>query len=784
MYWLLNEQDQIAVRRKITNLVTSLSVIQGNLHEDQLFPYVGRKDRRKAEVIIGVLTNENDIICDPFSGSGIFTYAATNNNRQILANEWEPYANRISSAPWRLPPAEGLNDAFSMLCNSIGEQINLLYWTRCPCGHDHTFYSLFFDRDPLRYRDVTPHERLGPNGETINYRRDFACPICGRTDKFFDDEDQNKIEEINFIPDDPFFDFELIENSRINLNHDFLIYRNLFPKRSRIALKILWNGIRDLECGVYEKLFLEDVFLSILPQAKYKDYRSKSQDLHCPPVMLREVNLFYAFQNQYRIRDQSLRAYAFHQEIAQNQFHNPINCLDFRTFYSDLEANSVDLIITDPPWTDGTAYFERAQLYHPWIGFRFLDDQQRLENEMVVTDAPTRRNIHNNERWWTDLDSFFNNSYRVLKSGEYLVLFFRPIPAAKWLENLNKLKLCARKNGFEPLLSIDVSSSDPSMRIQQSSSYVFSKDIVFVFLKLNKAIRRDFFEGNDLDQIIYKVAVDLQETNRSPFTFIQWRNRLSEKFIESGIPQLDNPFYEQRIRKLFERYCDEVVPPGGVFLPKGNTPFSYQLFDIPVSERLFTYVPFIINNLTDGGSTFTYEDFLLNLAEYVENGTRQLINEVQQINVRNMIEIYAEITDDGQRFQRRQIPQIHESITNILTMDPYDFEVFVANLFEAQGFTSIALLGRTGDRGVDIRANDPNNLITVIQCKRWRNNVGSTPIQRLHSFAVTRNAQRKILVTTSDFTPQAIEEALNTDTDLINGDRLLNLITQYLPNLV
>jgi hypothetical protein len=118
-----------------------------------------------------------------------------------------------------------------------------------------------------------------------------------------------------------------------------------------------------------------------------------------------------------------------------------------------------------------------------------------------------------------------------------------------------------------------------------------------------------------------------------------------------------------------------------------------------------------------------------------------------------------------------------------MELDPYDFENFVAHLLKAQGFNEIAIIGRAGDRGVDIQANDPNGERTVIQCKRYiNNNVSSTPVQRLHSFAVTRGAQRKILVTTSDFTPQAREEAKATRTELVNGKMLENIVAEYLPD--
>ena len=71
----------------------------------------------------------------------------------------------------------------------------------------------------------------------------------------------------------------------------------------------------------------------------------------------------------------------------------------------------------------------------------------------------------------------------------------------------------------------------------------------------------------------------------------------------------------------------------------------------------------------------------------------------------------------------------------------------------------------------------------MVQCKRYTgNNVSAESIQRLHSFAVTRGAEKKIVITTSNFTPQAREEANHAEVELINGEELATLIATHLPD--
>jgi len=783
MYWLLTDERQEIVRHDIKTLTKNLSVITGNPQIDQLFPYVGRKDRRKARVVVDTLTVEENLIIDPFSGSGSLVYAAANARRRFSGNEWEPYAQRISNAPWRLPIKDILNQDLNRLQSEVEPYFNYLYKTTCPCGHDHVLDSFFFDRQPYRiYSDnIAQHERLGQNGENITYRVQYKCPECGRTEKHFDEDDEAHLNLLEMEQTDEIFDNHLIVNSRINLTEEFSKYGSLFPQRSKIGLSKLWKSIQEVVQNDISRFFLEDAFLSIIPQAKFKDYRSKSQDLHCPNEKLREVNIYYRFLKQVEKRYKGLSNYDFSIYCKDlSNFREHISCKDFRSYLDGFNDESVDLIFTDPPWTDGNPFFEKAQLYHPWLDFSLIEDKERLEKEFVVTDAPSRKDFHNEKKWWDDTDEFFAKSFKVLYPHKYLILFFRPIPAKNWLTNLNKLKYKARKNGFEPLLSIDVDSSDPSMRIQQSSSYVFSKDVMMVFLKLNDNERRFFFNGHDIDELAFRIAEETQEKIKGPFQYQAWRNNLSEEFRNKDLYKLDLAEYEERIWNLFCRYTDEVS--NKEYLPKANTPFSGQLFDTPAIERLYTYIPFVIKDLTKEKETFSYDEFLLTLATFVENGTKMLIGQIEKLDIKKLIEIYADPIE-GNRFLVKPAPELPEGIENILELDPYEFENFTANLFLKMGYTSVSVAGRTGDKGVDIIAENPDGKSAIIQCKRYiGNNVSATPIQRLHSFAISRGVDERIIVTTSDYTSQAIEEAKITGTRMINGQELEKLIAEFLPD--
>lgn len=112
MYWLLDYEEQDRIREIILHLNKKLARSHNRTQSDQTFPFVGRKDRDIAVDIIEELTPDKGVVCDPFAGSGTFVYAAVDSERKVIANEWEPYAHELMSAPFApLPSLQKYSEA-------------------------------------------------------------------------------------------------------------------------------------------------------------------------------------------------------------------------------------------------------------------------------------------------------------------------------------------------------------------------------------------------------------------------------------------------------------------------------------------------------------------------------------------------------------------------------------------------------------------------------------------------------------------------------------------------
>lgn len=122
---------------------------------------------------------------------------------------------------------------------------------------------------------------------------------------------------------------------------------------------------------------------------------------------------------------------------------------------------------------------------------------------------------------------------------------------------------------------------------------------------------------------------------------------------------------------------------------------------------------------------------------------------------------------------------------NVATMDWADFEHLLREIFEKEfsvngGEVKVTQASRDG--GVDAIAFDPDPIRggkIVIQAKRYTNTVGVAAVRDLYGTVVNEGATKGILVTTSDYGPDAYEFSKNKPITLMNGSNLLYLLERH-----
>ncbi len=105
-----------------------------------------------------------------------------------------------------------------------------------------------------------------------------------------------------------------------------------------------------------------------------------------------------------------------------------------------------------------------------------------------------------------------------------------------------------------------------------------------------------------------------------------------------------------------------------------------------------------------------------------------------------------------------------------------EFESYVGEFFKSQGYKVKQALSSAPDGGVDIWLTKDGEL-SLVQCKHWKaKKVGVQVLREMYGVMLDNQATRMIIVTSGDFTNEAIEFGKDKRFWLVNGGELVNMI--------
>ncbi len=140
---------------------------------------------------------------------------------------------------------------------------------------------------------------------------------------------------------------------------------------------------------------------------------------------------------------------------------------------------------------------------------------------------------------------------------------------------------------------------------------------------------------------------------------------------------------------------------------------------------------------------------------------------------------------DKRFIEARSVDLGNDGATNLASMDWQDFEHLIREIFEKE-FSSrggeVKVTQSSRDGGVDAVAFDPDPIIggkIIIQAKRYTNTVGVSAVRDLYGTTMSEGATKGILVTTSDYGPDAYKFATGKPITLLSGSNLLHLLQKH-----
>ena len=114
------------------------------------------------------------------------------------------------------------------------------------------------------------------------------------------------------------------------------------------------------------------------------------------------------------------------------------------------------------------------------------------------------------------------------------------------------------------------------------------------------------------------------------------------------------------------------------------------------------------------------------------------------------------------------------SIADLQRLTGDQFESLVASLFERDGY-KVTRRGGSGDEGIDIILHLGMEK-DVVQCKRWKNDIGSPVIREFYGSMMHVGARHGFVITTASFSSSAREFSAGKPIILIDGQYLLSWV--------
>lgn len=177
------------------------------------------------------------------------------------------------------------------------------------------------------------------------------------------------------------------------------------------------------------------------------------------------------------------------------------------------------------------------------------------------------------------------------------------------------------------------------------------------------------------------------------------------------------------------------------------------------------------------GKNFKYLDFL---TKFMANNNVAVSTEDLKFII---TEIYAQESTKRHAANIEHAMNLGKSFDRNLTINDIDcldgivFEQVLAKLFDRMGYM-VRTTKASGDQGADLLLEKNGNK-TVVQAKRYTNNLDNTPVQEVVAAKVHYGYHEAMVVTNRYFTKGAIELAASNHVQLIDRDILTNYLNSY-----
>ncbi|MHA1621234.1 MAG: DNA methyltransferase [Candidatus Heimdallarchaeaceae archaeon] len=433
-------------------------------------------------------TEKDEIVLDPFCGSGISVTESIFTERKAIEIDINPSAIFITKQMINKVPTKSIQKEFSELESEVKDVINSFYIVR---RRDKEFIGTHF---------------IWENGKLTEvwYKND----VKSRT-KIIERPTQDDLElALSFsynkipyyYPKDRFF-----HNSRINANRENYIYE-LFTPRNLMALSLLMNRIEKIENNDIKEFFKFCFTASVGQASKMvfvvkrrgkfngKPRKNERKEVgswvigYWVPKEHFEINVWNCFENRYRKilkakRGFEYKKYSINEAASFEELSDSKNLLlinePAQKALKEIPDNSIDYVITDPPHGNRQPYLELSMMWNSW-----LRKDVNYDDEIVISESKDRKKDIQN--YYKLLNEVLAEIERTLKPNHHFSLMFNSLDDETWINLF--IYTSNLKFDLEKVETLEYSANSV---VQDTRSAGLKTDFILTFRKNpNKIIKR------------------------------------------------------------------------------------------------------------------------------------------------------------------------------------------------------------------------------------------------------------------------------------------------------
>jgi len=454
--------------------------------------YFARRPYNVFSELIKHYTVEGNIVLDPFCGGGVTVVEGLLLKRKVIGVDINPLATFVTEMEVSPLEIDKFWNEYKSLKERVQDTMDYLYKTSCPqCsaspslfGLDSTSYFSWIEWETGKMLRCKYKCSQGHSGEKKPDRNDLF--LAQEIEKDFE-KIVNK--ENLWFPNQPIPSGDKTD-SLLQKGYDY--FWQLFTKRSLIALSVLNKEIQKIEDSRIERFLLFALSGTLKWASKQSHLRGKVVEgwaMHAYWIYPRslEINVWETFTKRCKaiIRGKEyIRCLNSYYRKA-SKFHDlkkNANAIILNRSSDNLPIpdNSIDAVITDPPYGGNVNYGELADYWLVWLN-GICPSIMDKTNEAVI-NTTQGKGLREYEEI---LYNVFKECHRVLKDGNPFVATFNSkdlVIISSFIKAVVRAGFQLMENGllYQPPIKAYVTT------VHAKEVGAFTGDFIFTFYKESK----------------------------------------------------------------------------------------------------------------------------------------------------------------------------------------------------------------------------------------------------------------------------------------------------------